>query len=389
MIRKLLRVVLVVVLGPLLLVLWLPAVAGASTASGYIVRTGSATATTKAADAVGVTPTSTFDEAVHGFAARLDPAQATRMRAQPGVLGVEQDRTITPLEPRTATHQDTPDTAEGKQAKPVNWGLDRIDQRALPLDGSYTTKATGKGVDIYVLDTGVDASHPDFGGRASQDVDTIDTENTDCDGHGTVVAGIAASTSYGVAKDARVHGVKVLDCQGTGTLSSLLAGIDWVIKNKKGPSVAVMSWAYAESPTLRAALKRMVDAGVFAASSAGNTGGNDCTALPRASTDVLAVANSTIDDQRATNSSTGPCVSLYAPGSRIVSTVPGGGTASYSGTSMAAPFAAGVAALYKETNGDQPADTIRAWLKSKAVPNVIKGGGVDGTPDRLLNTGGL
>ncbi|MET0189925.1 MAG: S8 family peptidase [Pseudonocardia sediminis] len=390
----LLRVVLLVTISAVAGALCVPAasaaptVPSAATASGYIVQTGSAEQTEKVAASVGVTPTSTFDEAVHGFAAQLDRVQAARMRAEPGVLGVEEDREITPLEPRGATHQDAPET-EGTQAKPVNWGLDRIDQRTLPLDGKYTTTATGAGVDVYVLDTGVDASHPDFGGRASLDTNTIDTQNEDCDGHGTVVAGIAASATYGVAKDARVHGVKVLDCNGTGTLSSLIAGIDWVVKNKKGPSVAVMSWSYAGSPTLQAALKRMVDSGVFAASSAGNTGGNDCTALPRASKDVLVVANSQIDDQRATNSSTGPCVSLYAPGSRIVSTVPGGGVASYSGTSMAAPFAAGVAALYKQAKGDAPAATIRTWITDKAVPGVIKGGSVDGTADKLLNTGGL
>ncbi len=384
----LLRVVLLMTVGAVTVALCVPAASASPLSSGYIVQTRSAEATRSAAESVGVTPSSTFDQAVHGFVAKLDRVQAARMRAHPGVLGVEADREISPLEPRGAVHQDAP-AVEGTQQKPVNWGLDRIDQRNLPLDGSYTTEATGAGVDVYVLDTGVDPSHPDFGGRASLDTNTIDQQNADCDGHGTVVAGIAASNTYGVAKGARVHGVKVLDCQGTGTLSSLIAGIDWVMKNKKGPSVAVMSWSYAESPTLKAALERMVESGVFATSSAGNTGGNDCSALPRASKEVLVVANSMIDDQRAPNSSTGPCVSLYAPGSRIISTVPGGGTASYSGTSMAAPFAAGVAALYKQAKGDAPAATIRGWITDKAVPGVVKGGAVDGTVDRLLNTGGL
>ena len=371
-----------------------PATAGAapagSTTSAYIVQTGSAEATRSASQAIGVTPTTTFDQAVHGFAAPLDPAQVARVRTEPGVLGVEEDREV-PAEPRHVVPPapGTGSMTESTQDRPVNWGLDRIDQPKLPLDGKYTARATGQGVDVFVLDTGVDPTHPDFGGRASFDVNTIDETDTDCDGHGTVVAGIAGSNTYGVAKQARVHGVKVLDCHGTGTLSSLIAGIDWVVKNKKGPSVAVMSWSYDNSPMLRDALDRMIRSGVFATSSAGNTGGNDCTALPRADRDVLVVANSTIDDKRATNSSTGPCVGLYAPGSRIVSTVPGGGTASYSGTSMAAPFVAGVAALYKQARGDAPAATVRSWILQHAVPGVISGGGVDGTPNRLLNTGGL
>ncbi len=149
-----------------------------------------------------------------------------------------------------------------------------------------------------------------------------------------------------------------------------------------------MSWSYGQSEVLLSAVAGLVGQGVFVSSSAGNSGADDCTAVPRAFPGVLVVANSTKDDQRATSSSTGACVDLYAPGTGIRSTVPGDGTASYSGTSMAAPHAAGVAALYKQVNGDAASTVIERWILDHATPGVI-GGETDGTPNLLLNTGGL
>lgn len=348
---------------------------------------------------VGASPDATY-QAVGGFTARLTPDQLGRIRAHPGVLGLEPDRAVAPLEPRAlrmSAHADA-------KAPAGNWGLDRIDQRSLPLDGRHRTRATGAGVTIYVLDTGVDTAHPEFGGRARAGTDVVDARSTpgaasdagradpgsgDCDGHGTVVAGIAASRDHGVAPGAQVRSVKVLDCNGVATLSSLLAGIDWVARNAQRPAVAVMSWSFGRSDTLSAAVRGLVDGGVFVAASAGNSGTDDCRALPRAVPGVLVVASSTRDDRRATTSSTGSCVDVYAPGAAIVSTTPGGGTESWSGTSMAAPHAAGVAALYKQRYGDAPSAVVERWIVGHATRDVVRGGDADGTADRLLYAGDL
>jgi subtilisin family serine protease len=342
---------------------------------------------------VGAATDATY-QAIGGFTARLTPRQLGAVRVHPGVLGLEPDRTVAPLEPRPLRL-----SAEALQAGQTgNWGLDRIDQRYLPLTGRHRNRATGAGVTIYVLDTGVDTTHPEFGGRARVGTDTVDPRpgpgavpesSGDCDGHGTVVAGIAASRDHGVAPGAQVRSVKVLDCNGVATLSSLLAGIDWVSRNAQRPAVAVMSWSFGESATLAAAVRGLVDGGVFVAASAGNSGADDCGALPRAVPGVLVVASSTADDRRATTSSTGPCVDVYAPGASIVSTTPGGGTEAWSGTSMAAPHAAGVAALYKQRYGDAPSAVVERWIVDHATTNVVRGGDEGGTPDRLLYAGDL
>ncbi|GAA1399185.1 S8 family peptidase [Catellatospora coxensis] len=312
-----------------------------------------------------------FGTTVNGFAAELSAAQVRELSHSADVLAIERD----------AWHHNVLDTT---QSNPPAWGIDRIDQSALPLSASYTYTATGAGVHAYIIDSGIDASHPNFGTRASFDYNSIDSNNTDCNSHGTHVAGTIGSTSYGVAKAVRLHGVKWLNCAGSGTTSSAVAAVNWVRTNHVKPAVANTSWNMTYSSTLATALTNMMNAGVFLATSAGNTGGNSCDRLPRNLTASLVVAATTSTDARASYSSTGSCVDLYGPGSGIVSTVPGGGTGSKNGTSMSTPHAAGIAALYKATYGDASQATVHSWIVTNATPNVVTGS-LSGTPNRLLN----
>ena len=246
--------------------------------------------------------------------AQLTPSQVKALAHNADVLIIEQD----------AWHHNVLDVT---QTTGPSWGIDRIDQTNRPLSNSYTYTSTGAGVHAYIIDSGVDPTHPNFGGRATFDFNAIDSNNTDCNNHGTHVAGTIGSTSYGVAKAVRLHGVKWLNCAGSGTTSGAVAAVNWVANNAVAPAVANTSWNASFSTTLATALTNMMNRNVFLATSAGNTGGNSCDRLPRNLTAALAVAATTNTDARASYSSTGPCVDVYGPGSAIISTIPGGGTA--------------------------------------------------------------
>ena len=317
----------------------------------------------------------TYARVFRGFAASGLSAQAVQaLRAAPDVAYVEQDQVA-----RASLTQ-----------SPVTWGLDRIDQRFLPLSGSYTYTSLGTGVRAYIIDTGIQSSHPQFGGRALAMYDAIgDGQNgQDCNGHGTHVAGTVGSTTYGVAKRVYLRGVRVLNCAGSGTFAGVIAGVNWVAQNHIKPAVANMSLGGGASAAVDQAVNALATAGVFVAVAAGNESQNACNVSPARAANATTVAASTWTDARAGYSNYGPCVELYAPGSSITSTWIGSSTATLNGTSMASPHVAGVAALYKATFGDASFSTIRTSLITNATANVITGNPA-GTPNRLLYKGAL
>ena len=262
-------------------------------------------------------------------------------------------------------------------------GLDRIDQPTLPLSGTYSYTANGTGVTAYVIDSGVQTNHPEFGTRAASSFDFLKGTGADCNGHGTAVAGIIGGKTYGVAKAVKIRSLRVLDCKGAGATSNVIAAVDWARTKAVRPAVVNLSLNGGKSAALDAAVKRLADSGVAVSVAAGNSQANACNSSPAGAGSVLTVAASDRADRHASFSNYGACVELYAPGVEIQTTGLNSGVTRASGTSMAAPHVAGVLALRMHRNA-ATASAARDWvLKNVTVGRVI--GQPSGTPDKLVN----
>jgi subtilisin family serine protease len=318
----------------------------------------------------------TYKSALRGFAGTMSETAAKRLAADPNVAYVQQNRTV----------HTTVD-----QLNPPSWGLDRVDQRDLPLDSKYSYSNTASNVTAYVIDTGIRTTHTDFGGRATWGTNTTgDGNNTDCNGHGTHVAGTIGGTSYGLAKGVRLVAVKVLDCAGSGSFAGVAAGIDWVTSNHtSGPAVANMSLgASGSDAATETAVRNSIADGVTYGIASGNSNSNACNFTPARVTEAITVNASTNTDARASFSNFGTCTDIFAPGQNIVSAWNTNDTATnnISGTSMATPHVVGASALYLGANPSATPAAVQAALKASGTPNKITSPGT-GSPNVLLYTG--
>lgn len=315
-----------------------------------------------------------YGAALRGFSAAMNEDDARAMARDPEVAYVEQDQVV---------------HADAMQSPVPSWGLDRIDQRALPLNSSFTYGNTGSGVHAYIVDTGINLTHGDFGGRAVKGYDAVTANGSavDCNGHGTHVAGTVGGTSYGIAKAVQLYAVRVLDCGGSGSWAGVIAGVDWVANNRTLPAVANMSLGGGASSSVDAAVAGAISSGVTFAVAAGNSNRDACQFSPARTATAITVGATTSTDARASYSNYGNCLDIFAPGSGITSAWIGSNSASntISGTSMASPHVAGVAALYLQGNPGAAPSVVRDALVNTATANVVTSAGRK-SPNRLLFT---
>ncbi len=356
----------------------LPAAAGArAIPNSYIVVLKPGANARATAQLSNVTPRFVYDAALNGFAAQLTDAQVRQLQRNPNVAYLEQDAEVRGV------------NTQNMDANGDPWGLDRIDQRDLPLSRTFSYVYTGVGVHAYIIDSGLNTAHVDFGGRAINVFDAFGGTGNDCHGHGTHVGGTVGGTTWGVAKQVRLYGVRVLDCNNTGSWAGVINGINFVINdvnaNNRRPAVANMSLGGGFNSSVNTATANLVNAGVFVAVAAGNSNANACNFSPASTASAYTVAASDRNDNKAWFSNFGTCVDGYAPGVAIKSGWIGGSTATRTidGTSMASPHVAGVAAQYLQLNPTASPATVTNWINSTATPNKIIGNPT-GTPNRLL-----
>lgn len=340
----------------------------------YIVILKSQTATaslnslTNMVEASGGEVEHTYTSAFTGFSAYI-PSKDTlsSLQQSPDVALIEADQVMSTV---------------------VTWGLDRIDQRNLPLNNVYSPGANGTGVRAYIIDTGIRTTHTDFGGRAFEGYSAIGGSSQDCNGHGTHVAGSVGSTTYGVANNVRLYAVRVLDCNGSGSNSGVIAGIDWVTNNHVKPAVANMSLGGGASSALDTAVNNSINAGVTYVVAAGNDNANACNYSPARVANAITVGSTTNTDARSSFSNYGTCVDIFAPGSNITAPWHTSNTATntISGTSMASPHVAGAVALYLQSNPNASVSSVTSSLINNATTGKVTNPGT-GSPNRLLFVG--
>jgi aqualysin 1 len=322
----------------------------------------------------------TYTRALHGFAARMSAQAALALQHNPNVASVEQDQTA-----------QTASVATSETNAPT--GLDRIDQHALPLNGSYNYTSTGSGVSAYIMDTGIRTTHVDFGGRAAGAYTAVNDGygTSDCGGHGTHVAGIVGATTYGVAKGVRLYAVRVFDCNASGSYSAIASAVDWITQNASRPAIVNMSFNGPPSSTLSTAIQNSISSGITYVAAAGNNSGADaCNYAPGNIPGVITVAASSLTDVQMPFSNGGKCVAIFAPGAVILSTYNTSDTATmqWSGTSMAAAHVTGAGALYLENHPSASPAQVKQAIVGGATGQVLTAL-TSGSPNLLLYTPAL